>query len=431
MKRKRRAVSRGWANAIPVFVKEARGALLTDVDGNTFIDFAGGIGAVNIGHAAPRVVEAVREQVGDLIHTAFQAVPYEPFVELAEKLNALVPGEFEKKTIFANSGSEAIENAVKIARVYTGREAMLTFENGLHGRTLLTMTMTSKVGPYKEGFGPFAPEVYRVPAPYPYRCPAGKDCSGRCRGDCLDFVREALVGEVDAENLAAIFVEPVLGEGGFIPFPDFYLQRLRELCDEHGILLIADEIQTGFGRTGKMFAIEHSGVVPDLLATSKSLAGGLPLSAVTGRAEIMDSVQPGGLGGTFGGNPVACAAALAVLEIFKEDDLLSRAGVLGESVMGVMREIQEKHPGVIGDVRGRGPMAAMELVKDPESRIPDGERAAKAVENALQEGLILLTAGQQGNVIRTLMPLSITDDELEEGLFILARAVKETIPEPV
>jgi 4-aminobutyrate aminotransferase / (S)-3-amino-2-methylpropionate transaminase / 5-aminovalerate transaminase len=431
MKRKRRAVSRGWANAIPVFVKEARGALLTDVDGNTFIDFAGGIGAVNIGHAAPRVVEAVREQVGDLIHTAFQAVPYEPFVELAEKLNALVPGEFEKKTIFANSGSEAIENAVKIARVYTGREAMLTFENGLHGRTLLTMTMTSKVGPYKEGFGPFAPEVYRVPAPYPYRCPAGKDCSGRCRGDCLDFVREALVGEVDAENLAAIFVEPVLGEGGFIPFPDFYLQRLRELCDEHGILLIADEIQTGFGRTGKMFAIEHSGVVPDLLATSKSLAGGLPLSAVIGRAEIMDSVQPGGLGGTFGGNPVACAAALAVLEIFKEDDLLSRAGVLGESVMGVMREIQEKHPGVIGDVRGRGPMAAMELVKDPENRIPDRERAAKAVENALQEGLILLTAGQQGNVIRTLMPLSITDDELEEGLFILTRAVKETIPEPV
>jgi 4-aminobutyrate aminotransferase/(S)-3-amino-2-methylpropionate transaminase len=426
MERKRHAVPRGWANAIPVFVKEARGALVTDVDGNTFIDFAGGIGAVNVGHADPRLVEAVREQVGNYVHTAFQAAPYEPFVELAEKLNALVPGDFEKKTIFANSGSEAVENAVKIARAHTGREAVLAFENGLHGRTLLTMTLTSKAGPYKDGFGPFAPEVYRVPAPYPYRCPAGEDCSGGCRGDCFGFVERVLGDEVDVENLAAIIVEPVSGEGGFIPFPDFYLRRLRELCDEHGALLIADEIQTGFGRTGTMFAVEHSGVTPDLLTTSKSLAGGLPLSAVVGRAEVMDSVEPGGLGGTFGGNPVTCAAALAVLQVFEEEKLLSRANAIGERVMAALRDMQQKHPDVIGDVRGRGPMVAMELVKDPESHAPDRERAARVVANALKNGLLLLTAGQQGNVIRTLMPLPITDDELEEGLSIFARAVSET-----
>ena len=426
MERKRHAVPRGWANAIPVFVKEARGALVTDVDGNTFIDFAGGIGAVNVGHADPRLVEAVREQVGNYVHTAFQAAPYEPFVELAEKLNALVPGDFEKKTIFANSGSEAVENAVKIARAHTGREAVLAFENGLHGRTLLTMTLTSKAGPYKDGFGPFAPEVYRVPAPYPYRCPAGEDCSGGCRGDCFGFVERVLGDEVDVENLAAIIVEPVSGEGGFIPFPDFYLRRLRELCDEHGALLIADEIQTGFGRTGTMFAIEHSGVTPDLLTTSKSLAGGLPLSAVVGRAEVMDSVEPGGLGGTFGGNPVTCAAALAVLQVFEEEKLLSRANAIGERVMAALRDMQQKYPDVIGDVRGRGPMVAMELVKDAESHAPDRERAARVVANALKNGLLLLTAGQQGNVIRTLMPLPITDDELEEGLSILARAVSET-----
>jgi 4-aminobutyrate aminotransferase/(S)-3-amino-2-methylpropionate transaminase len=431
MERRRCAVPRGWANAIPVFVKEARGALVTDVDGNTFIDFAGGIGAVNVGHADPRLVEAVREQVGNYVHTAFQAAPYEPFVELAEKLNALVPGGFEKKTIFANSGSEAVENAVKIARAHTKREAMLAFENGLHGRTLLTMTLTSKAGPYKDGFGPFAPEVYRVPAPYPYRCPAGEDCSGGCRGDCFGFVERALGQEIDASNLAAIIVEPVSGEGGFIPFPDFYLRRLRELCDEHGALLIADEIQTGFGRTGTMVAIEHSGVAPDLLASSKSLAGGLPLSAVVGRAEVMDSVEPGGLGGTFGGNPVACAAALAVLQVFEEENLLSRANAIGERVMAALHEIQQNHPDVIGDVRGRGPMVAMELVQDPESRAPDRERAARVVANALQRGLLLLTAGQQGNVIRTLMPLPITDDELDEGLSILDSAIYDSAQESV
>ena len=426
MERKRTAVSQGWANAFPVFVKEARGALLTDVDGNIFIDFAGGIGAMNVGHTHPRVIEAVSEQVRNFTHTAFQAVPYEPYVELAEKLNTLAPGEFAKKTIFANSGSEAVENAVKIARAHTGREAVLAFGNGLHGRTLLTMTLTSKPGSFKEGFGPFAPEVYHVPAPYPYRCPKNELCFEGCKGSCFDLVREVLAGEVEAENLAAVILEPVSGEGGFVPFPDFYLRQLRELCDEHGILLIADEIQTGFGRTGRMFAIEHSGVAPDLLTTSKSLAGGLPLSAVIGRAEVMDSVQPGGLGGTFGGNPVACAAALAVLEVFEEDNLLARASAIGERAADAMHKIQERYPGVIGDVRGRGPMAAMELVQDPESRTPDRERAARAADNALREGLMILTAGPHGNVIRTLMPLPITDDELEEGFSILAEAVTKT-----
>jgi 4-aminobutyrate aminotransferase/(S)-3-amino-2-methylpropionate transaminase len=423
MERRKGAVSAGLGIATPILASEAKGALLTDVDGNTFIDFGGGIGVMNVGHADPRVVAAVKEQVEKFTHTCFYVTEYEPYIELAERLNALVPGDFEKRSFFVNSGAEAVENAVKIARAYTGRPAIMAFENAFHGRTLLAMTLTSKVNPYKKTFGPYAPEIYRVPAPYPYRCPAGKDCSAGCRGDCFNFVERALVGSVDAGSLAAILVEPVSGEGGFIPFPDFYLQQLRELCDEYGILLIADEIQTGFGRTGKMFCVEHSGVVPDLVTTAKSLGGGLPIGGVSGKAEIMDSVHVGGLGTTYGGNPLACAAALAVLETFEEEDLLARANVIGERVVGALREIQENHPDFVGDVRGRGAMVAMELVKDPESRAPDKERTAKIVEAALQEGLLLLTAGQYSNVIRTLMPLVITDEDLEEGLSILARAV--------
>jgi 4-aminobutyrate aminotransferase / (S)-3-amino-2-methylpropionate transaminase / 5-aminovalerate transaminase len=423
MERRKGSVSAGLGIATPILASEAKGALLTDVDGNTFIDFGGGIGVMNVGHADPRVVAAVKEQVEKFTHTCFYVTEYEPYIELAEKLNALVPGDFEKRSFFVNSGAEAVENAVKIARAYTGRPAIMAFENAFHGRTLLAMTLTSKVNPYKKTFGPYAPEIYRVPAPYPYRCPAGKDCSAGCRGDCFNFVERALVGSVDAGSLAAILVEPVSGEGGFIPFPDFYLQQLRELCDEYGILLIADEIQTGFGRTGKMFCVEHSGVVPDLVTTAKSLGGGLPIGGVSGKAEIMDSVHVGGLGTTYGGNPLACAAALAVLETFEEEDLLARANVIGERVVGALREIQENHPDFVGDVRGRGAMVAMELVKDPESRAPDKERTAKIVEAALQEGLLLLTAGQYSNVIRTLMPLVITDEDLEEGLSILARAV--------
>jgi 4-aminobutyrate aminotransferase/(S)-3-amino-2-methylpropionate transaminase len=413
MERRRGAVAAGLGIATPMFASEAKGALLTDVDGNTFIDFGGGIGVMNIGHADPRVVAAVKEQVEKFTHTCFYVTEYEPYIELAERLNSLVPGDFEKRSFFANSGAEAVENAVKISRSYTGRPAVLTFDNAFHGRTLLAMTLTSKANPYKKSFGPFAPEIYRVPAPYPYRGPSEEEWFAAF---------ERTLVNIDVGSVAAAIVEPVSGEGGFIPFPDSCLRQLREFCDEHGILLIADEIQTGFGRTGRMFCVEHSGVVPDLLTTAKSLGGGLPIGGVTGKAEIMDSIHVGGLGTTFGGNPISCAAALAVLEAFEEEDLLSRANAIGDRVMGAMREIQEKHP-FVGDVRGRGAMMAMELVKDPESRMPDKERTGRIVEAALQKGLLLLTAGQYSNVIRTLMPFVITDEELEEGLSILGRAV--------
>jgi 4-aminobutyrate aminotransferase/(S)-3-amino-2-methylpropionate transaminase len=414
MERRKGAVSSGVGIATPIFASEAKGALLTDVDGNTFIDFGGGIGVMNVGHADPRVVAAVKEQVERFTHTCFYVTEYEPYVELAERLNALVPGDFEKRSAFFNSGAEAVENAVKIARSYTKRPAILTFENAFHGRTLLAMTLTSKANPYKKNFGPFAPEIYRVPAPYPYRGPSEEEW--------FAAFERALVN-IDVGSVAAAIVEPVSGEGGFIPFPDSCLQRLRKFCDEQGILLITDEIQTGFGRTGKMFCVEHSGVAPDLLITAKSIAGGLPISGVTGRAEIMDSVHVGGLGTTYGGNPISCAAALAVLKTFEEEDLLARATVLGERVMSAVREIQEKHPDFVGDVRGRGPMVAIELVEDAASKAPDKERTGKVVDAALQEGLLLLTAGQYSNVIRTLMPLVIADEELDEGLSILGRAV--------
>jgi 4-aminobutyrate aminotransferase / (S)-3-amino-2-methylpropionate transaminase / 5-aminovalerate transaminase len=423
MERRHRAVSSGVGIATPMFAQEAKGALLTDVDGNTFIDFGGGIGVMNVGHANPRVVEAVKDQVERFTHTCFYVTEYEPYIELAERLNSLVPGDLEKRSFFVNSGAEAVENAVKIARYYTGRPAVIAFENSFHGRTMLAMTLTGKTDPYKKGFGPFVPEVYRVPSPYAYRCPAGKNCSGGCQGDCFAAIEKAFVSTVHPSSVAAIIVEPVSGEGGFIPFPDFYLRQLQELCDEHGILMIVDEVQTGFGRTGKMFAIEHAGVVPDLLTTAKSLGGGLPIAGITGKAEIMDSVHTGGLGTTYGGNPIACAAALAVLEAFEEDDLLARANAIGERVVSAMREIQERHPDFVGDVRGRGPMAAMEFVRDAESRTPDKERTTKVIEGALQEGLLLLSAGQYGNCSRTLMPFVSTDDELEEGLSILGRAV--------
>ena len=422
MERRHNAVSSGIGIATPFFAQEAKNALLTDVDGNTFIDFGGGIGVLNVGHTNPRVVEAVKEQAERFLHTCFYVTEYESYIELAERLNALVPGDGEKRSFFVNSGAEAVENAIKIARAYTGRPAVIAFENAFHGRTLLAMTLTSKPDPYKKGFGPFAPEIYRVPAPYPYRCPVGRDCSGGCQGDCFSALEKAFVSYVHPGSVAAIIVEPVSGEGGFLPFPDSYLRRLRELCDEHGIVLIIDEVQTGFGRTGKMFAIEHSGVVPDLLITAKSLGGGMPIGGVTGKKEIMDAPHVGGLGTTFGGNPLACTAALAVLDSFEQDGLLERANVVGERIMGAMHDIQGKHLDFVGDVRGRGPMAAMEIVQDAASRTPDKKRTGAVVEAALQEGLLLLTAGQYGNVIRTLAPLSITDEELDEGLEILGRA---------
>lgn len=423
MERRRGAVTSAIKTGTPVFAREASGATITDVDGNTFIDFGGGIGTMNVGHSDFRVVEAIKEQADRFTHTCFYVNHYEPYVELAERLNAMVPGDSEKKSAFFNSGAEAVENAIKAARHYTGRKSVLAFENAFHGRTLLAVTLTSAVDPYKKGFGPFAPEVYRVPAPYAYRCPANRDCSGGCQGDCFAAIERAMTVDFDPEDLAAVIVEPVMGEGGFIPVPDFYMRRLREMCDATGALLIADEVQAGFGRTGKMLAIEHSGVEPDLVTTAKSMAAGMPLGGVTGRAEILDHVHPGGLGTTYGGNPLACAAALAVLEAFEEEDLLSRAGVVGGRVLEAMREIQKRHPDFVGDVRGRGAMLAMELVKDPESKTPDAERTAQIIGNALQEGLILLSAGPYGNVIRVLVPFAVTDEQLEEGLEILGRAV--------
>ena len=300
MERRHKAVTSGVGIATPMFASEAKGALLTDVDGNTFIDFGGGIGVMNVGHTSSKVVDAVKAKAEELTHSCFYVTEYEEYIELAEKINALVPGDSEKRTFFVNSGAEAVENAVKIARYYTGRPAVIAFENSFHGRTMLAMTLTGKTDPYKRGFGPFVPEVYRVPAPYAYRCPVGSDCSGGCQGDCFGAIEKAFVSTVHQSSVAAIIVEPVSGEGGFIPFPDFYLRRLRELCDEHGIVLIVDEVQTGFGRTGKMLAIEHSGVEPDILITAKSMGGGLPIAGVTGKAEIMDSVHAGGLGDLAG-----------------------------------------------------------------------------------------------------------------------------------
>lgn len=423
MERREKAVTAGIKTGTPVFAREASGATITDVDGNTFIDFGGGIGTMNVGHSDPRVVAAIKEAADRFTHTCFFVNHYEPYVELAERLNAMVPGDTEKRSAFFNSGAEAVENAIKVARYYTGRKSVLAFENAFHGRTMLAMTLTSAVDPYKKGFGPLAPDIYRVPAPYAYRCPANRDCSGGCQGDCFDALERAMTVGFDPDDLAAVIIEPVMGEGGFIPIPDFYMRRLRKLCDEVGAVLIADEVQSGFGRTGKMLAVEHSGVEPDIVTTAKSMAGGMPLGGVTGKAEIMDSVQPAGLGTTYGGNPLACAAALAVLDAFEEDDLLSRAEVVGKRVMAAMLDIQDKHPDFVGDVRGRGAMVAMELVKDSEGREPDPERTAKIAGNALQEGLILLTAGPWGNNIRVLVPFAVTDEQLEEGLEILARAV--------
>src|SRR5215213_6485257 len=414
MEHRRRAVPRGAVNAMPVFIKEARGALLTDVDGNTFIDFAGGIGAMNVGHTDPRVVKAVKEQAGDLTHTAFQTAPYEPYVELAEKLNALVPGEFEKRTFLANSGAEAVENAVKIARAHTGRQAVLAFENGLHGRTLLTMTLTSVAIPYKKGFGPFAPEVYRVPAPYPYR--------GVATDDALAALATFFKSEVDPSTIACAILEPVQGEGGFVVMPEDYPRRLAEVLEGHGILYVDDEVQAGVGRTGPVWAIEHYGVEPDLLVSGKSLGGGLPLAGVTGPAEIMDAVPAGGLGGTFGGNPLACAAALAVLDEVSSEDFRRRADEVGERIRAGLEAIAARVDSV-GEVRGLGSMLAIELVEDRETKAPAAALASATTAAARERGLVLLSCGLYGNVIRILVPLLVSDEDLDRGLELLEEAL--------
>jgi 4-aminobutyrate aminotransferase/(S)-3-amino-2-methylpropionate transaminase len=399
----------------PLVVSRAEGARIWDVDGREYIDFAGGLGCQNTGHGLPAAVAAIHDQVDSYLHQCFMVGMYEPYVEVCRRLAELspCPGE-EQKSLLVNSGAEAVENAVKIARVSTGRPAVVVFDRAFHGRTLLSMTMTSKVVPYKRGFGPFAPEVYRAPAPYPYR--------GIATDDAIHGLEALFKGDVDPASVACVVLEPVQGEGGFIPMPFDFPPRLKELCERHGILYVDDEVQSGVGRTGPVWAIEHYGVEPDLLVSGKSLGGGLPLAGVTGPAVLVDSVQAGGLGGTFGGNPVACAAALAVLDEVSTDDFRARAEHIGDRLRSGLEGIAERIAAV-GEVRGIGPMLALELVEDAETKEPAAALASATTAAARERGLILLSCGIYGNVIRILVPLVISDEDLDRGLEVLEEAL--------
>jgi 4-aminobutyrate aminotransferase/(S)-3-amino-2-methylpropionate transaminase len=419
--RRMKAVPQGPYHVTPIYVKEARGALVTDVDGNTLIDFAGGIGIQNVGHCHPKVLKAVHEQVDQSIHTCFHVFPYESYISLAEKLNEKTPGDFEKKTMFVNSGAEAVENAIKIARAATGRKAVLSFSRAYHGRTLMTMSLTSKVKPYKFGFGPFAPETYKIPYPYYYHAPEGVTPE-ELDAQLLSQIEDMFLGEVTAEDVAAIIMEPVQGEGGFIVPSANFVKGIREICNKYGILLIADEIQTGYARTGKLFAMEHYGVAADLMTSSKSIAAGLPLSSVTGRAELMDAPGAGQLGGTFAGSPVACAAGLAVLEVIEEENLCQRAQEIGDKMIARFKEMQQKYE-LIGDVRGLGAMVAMEMVTDRQTKAPATAAVAEIVKDTWKNGLVSLSAGLNSNVLRFLPPLVVTDEQLEKGLDILEASI--------
>ncbi|MED1792079.1 4-aminobutyrate--2-oxoglutarate transaminase [Brevibacillus nitrificans] len=421
--KKEQHVPRGPFTTVPTFAVKGEGALLTDVDGNTFIDFAGAIGTLNAGHCPPKVVEALKEQLDKYIHPCFHVMMYEPYVELAEKLNQITPGTHAKKTFFLNSGAEAVENAIKIARKYTGRKAVISFERGFHGRTLLGMSLTSKVKPYKYGFGPFAPDVYKMQYPYYYRAPQGMTPEALDQ-ELLKKLEEFFLVEVAAEEVAAIIMEPVQGEGGFVVPSKTFVQGVKAICEKHGILLIADEIQTGFGRTGKLFAMEHFDVIPDIMTMSKSIAAGLPISAVTGRSEVMDAPEPGQIGGTYGGSPLGCVAALKVIEMMEEENLLEKANQIGKTVISRFQAMQEKHA-VIGDVRGLGAMVAVELVLDRESKAPADELTAKIVAECNRRGVVTLSAGIFKNVIRILSPLVITDAQLAEALDIIEEVFGE------
>jgi 4-aminobutyrate aminotransferase / (S)-3-amino-2-methylpropionate transaminase / 5-aminovalerate transaminase len=407
LEREQHAVARPLIVHEPIVAERARGATITDVDGNTFVDFVGGVGVANVGHNHPRVVAAIGEQIERFLHTDFTVVPYEGYVELAERLGALAPMTGETRCAFFNAGAEAVENAVKLARLYTKRQAVIAFEGAFHGRTWMALTMTSKTHPYKTNLGPFAPEVYRAPYPHAYRGPGG--------AEALAALERLFTTHVSPDHVAAIVFEPQQGEGGFIPAPDEFVAGLREICDRHGIVLVADEVQTGFGRTARMFAMEHFDVEPDLMIVAKSIAGGLPLSGVVGRAEIMDDPHPGAIGGTFIGNPVSLAAACAVLDVFAEEQLVARAEILGDALRARMLAWQSRWS-QIGDVRGLGAMLATELVEDPETKTPAPELTEAVIGEAFGRGLLLLKAGVNGNCIRVLCPLTTTESELDDGL---------------
>ncbi len=420
-KRREAAVPRGLSHATPVYVARAQDAWLEDVDGNRFLDFAGGIGCINTGHRNEVVISAIQSQLAAFLHTCSQVTPYESYVRLSERLNQITPGKFPKKTLLLNTGAEAVENAVKIARAHTGRSGVIAFEDAFHGRTMMALALTSKTHPYKTGFAPFPSDVYRIPYAYCYRCSYSLQYPS-CDVYCARHLEDTFKRMVAAADVAAVIAEPVLGEGGFVVPPPEFFRIVMDICHEHGILFIADEVQSGFGRTGKLFACEHYGIEPDILVTAKSLGGGLPLAAVTGRAEIMDAPGVGGLGGTFAGNPLSCAAANAVLDLFERGDLLSRPNSVGEQFHKRAQEWKTRFD-IIGDVRGLGAMQAIELVKSRETREPAPEETRHITQYCYEHGLITITAGTYSNVIRLLVPLVIPEEQMEEGLDVLENAL--------
>jgi len=415
-------VPRGVGHQTPIAVSSAKGATVTDVDGNTYFDFAGGIGVLNVGHRADEVVRAIKEQADKYLHVCFHVLIYESYIRLANKLNTITPGQFPKKTLLLNSGAEAVENAIKIAKYYTKRYGVLSFLEGFHGRTALAMSLTGQIQPYKSNFGPSVPWVYHLPFAYCYRCPFGQTYPS-CEVVCARYMERVFESEISADAIAALIVEPVQGEGGFIVPPKEFFPELRRICNEHGIVFIDDEIQTGFARTGKLFAAEHFSIEPDMVLTAKSLGGGMIISAVTGKAEIMEAPHVGGLGGTYGGHPLSCQASLATIDIIERDNLAGRADSIGKKLKEALYAMQERYP-IIGDVRGLGAMVAVELVKDRATKEPAPKEAAQIRVKCYQNGLIMLSAGIHHNVMRILVPLVITDEELEEALSILEEAFK-------
>ena len=421
LERRKNALPNGLAKSTDVVVEKAEGALVWDVDGNQLLDFAGGIGMINVGHRNEKVVNAIKEQLDKYIHTCTLVTTMEPYLELAELLNSVTPGNFPKKTLLANSGSEAVENAVNIAKYYTKRNAVLCFEGAYHGRTLLTLSLTSKYALFKKGFGSYVSDIYRIPAPNTYRGIEGMT-EEQYVNHCIKKLDEAFISQVDADSLAAIIIEPVQGEGGFLPIPKAYLQKLRDICDKHGIVFIADEIQCGAGRTGKLYAIEHTGVVPDMVVSAKSIGAGMPISAVTGKAEMMDAPHLGGIGGTYGGSPVACVAAIEAIKILNSPAFLQRVHEVGEIIRATLEGWKEKYK-LVGDVRGIGAMRLVEFVKDRDNKEPDADATLEIIKDAVAHGLIMIRAGLFSNCIRLLPPIVITDEQLKEGLQVLEDAI--------